>query len=56
MSPFDTAHMTFYSTLVDKLTMRLSLSSSTYSELCVNSRLFHLHLALALGVTPFEFR
>ena len=61
MSPFDRAHTTSYSTLIE--TMRLSC---TFFEIqCVRVRylskfadftLPHLHLAPPLGVTPFEFR
>ena len=61
MSPFDRAHATSYSTLIE--TMRVSC---TFFEIqCVTVRylskfadftLPHLHLAPPLGVTPFEFR
>ena len=59
MSPFDRAHTTSYSTLIE--TMRLSCTVFEIRRvICRNSPTLpypmHLHLAPPLGVTPFEFR
>ena len=58
MPPFDRAHTTSYSTLIE--TIRLSfLPFSRYSRLFVKIRRFwptHLHLAPPQGVIPVEFR
>ena len=61
MSPFDRADTTSYSTLIE--TIRLSCTVFEIQlVICRNSPKFadftlpHLHLALPLGVTPFEFR
>jgi len=57
MSPFDTAHLNFCSTLIE--TMRLSLSFSRCREhfsKVADFNLPRLHLAPPLGVTPVEFR
>jgi len=57
MSPFDRAHMTFYSTLTE--IMCIVVPISRYGELFVEIRRFylpHLHLVPSLGVTPFKFR
>jgi len=56
MSPFDRAHMTFYSTLTE--IMCIVVPISRYGELFVEIRRFylpHLHLVPSLGVTPFKF-
>ena len=59
MSPFDRAHTTSYSTLIE--TMRLSCTVFEIQlVICRNSPTLPyiplLHLASPLGVTPFEFR
>ena len=58
MSPFDRAHTTSYSTLIE--TMRLSLhrfrDTASYLSKFANFVLPHLHLVRPLEVTLFEFR
>jgi len=55
MSPFDRAHTTSHSTLIE--TMLYLLPFSRYSRLfVVDFDPHYLHLAPPLGVTPVEFR
>ena len=57
MSPFDRAHMTSYSTLIE--TMRLSCTVfdiASYLSKVADFDPPHLHLAPPQGVIPVEFR
>ena len=57
MSPFDRAHMTSYSTLIE--TIRLSCTVfeiASYLSKVADFDPPHLHLASQQGVTPVEFR
>jgi len=59
MSPFDRAHTTSYSTLIE--TMRLSIlyhfrDIASYLSKVGDFDPPHLHLAPPYGVTPVEFR